>query len=113
MEFHSSLCPPGLDWMTPRQWALDLDGWASPLDLRVPVATLDLSPSSCRNSPRHLLLWPLLSGVHQEWPGLHEVRHTLHFCRGEGSALHAFLGSMEGQSTGTGPGFSGPDRTAD
>lgn len=50
---------------------------------------LDLSPPPCPDSPRHLLLWPLLRAVRQEWPGLHEVRHTLHFRRGEGCAPRA------------------------
>lgn len=63
--------------------------------------SLHLSPPSCPVSPRHLLLWPLLPAVHQEWPGLHEVRHTLHFRRGEGCAPHAFCRPRPGVVVGS------------
>ena len=74
---------------------LDGPGWVglSP-GSEVPSASFDLSPLSC--CPRHVLLWPLLRGVHQERPGLHEVRYALHFCRGEGCAPGAFSGSLVG-----------------
>lgn len=44
--------------------------WPLSRGQEVPLAFLEPSPASL---PRHLLLWPLFRGVHQEWLSLHEV----------------------------------------